>query len=457
MSNKIIVLSLDGTMDSLETIPTHIAEIQNLLGEHVKFTDEDNHPEQGWNAKSIYETEEQYNDKVKKPAILSYYLDGLGAPHVDKDGHFIKWSKKPKQFFKKLEDTVEELGESAFAEGINQKVAHAYHFLATHYVPGDKVFCFGFSRGSYEAILLAKIIGRIGLINVHSRAFADDYHAQLDRAMKYAFHCTDEEALKFKAKYSYDGKDLIHFMGLFDPVKGLVAPKVPDDHNMGNVVKHLREALAADEHRIEYPNIDVQVSEESCARSCWFPGSHGDVGGDYKKLKQLSNIPLHWILEEAMDCGLPVNQKKLAEDYPQDALAPQHNSRADSIPYSGGMLPWKDISPHHERQIGNKRRGETFHPSTLYRYGHMVKTQDLDRKWVTTEYKPTNVNKAVQLLNDPRRANEAQQSVLMFNRRNGYPIPKQLPLTDKDIKTKLANEKEVRELIIDRQLGRKRG
>ncbi|KAK7698665.1 hypothetical protein SLS64_012276 [Diaporthe eres] len=53
--------------------------------------------------------------------------------------------------------------EGATGSGLENKVIDAYHFVALNWVPGDKVYCFGFSRGAFTARSIAGLISDIGI------------------------------------------------------------------------------------------------------------------------------------------------------------------------------------------------------------------------------------------------------------------------------------------------------
>lgn len=53
--------------------------------------------------------------------------------------------------------------EGATGSGLEIKVIDAYHFVALNWVPGDKVYCFGFSRGAFTARSIAGLISDIGI------------------------------------------------------------------------------------------------------------------------------------------------------------------------------------------------------------------------------------------------------------------------------------------------------
>src|SRR4051794_25412597 len=50
----------------------------------------------------------------------------------------------------------------AFGAGLSSNVRRAYLFLSRRYEPGDEIFIFGFSRGSYTARSLIGYIGSVG-------------------------------------------------------------------------------------------------------------------------------------------------------------------------------------------------------------------------------------------------------------------------------------------------------
>lgn len=53
--------------------------------------------------------------------------------------------------------------EGAFGNGLEVKVIEAYQFIVMNYVDGDKIMCFGFSRGAYTARSIAGLISDVGI------------------------------------------------------------------------------------------------------------------------------------------------------------------------------------------------------------------------------------------------------------------------------------------------------
>ncbi|KAJ5125271.1 hypothetical protein N7526_007448 [Penicillium atrosanguineum] len=53
--------------------------------------------------------------------------------------------------------------EGAFGKGLEGNVVEAYNFCVLNYNPGDKIMCFGFSRGAFTARTIAGLISDIGI------------------------------------------------------------------------------------------------------------------------------------------------------------------------------------------------------------------------------------------------------------------------------------------------------
>jgi uncharacterized protein (DUF2235 family) len=51
-----------------------------------------------------------------------------------------------------------------FGRGIDTAITSAYEWLVQNYEPGDEIFVFGFSRGSYTARSLSGLISKCGLL-----------------------------------------------------------------------------------------------------------------------------------------------------------------------------------------------------------------------------------------------------------------------------------------------------
>src|SRR5262249_9558939 len=62
-------------------------------------------------------------------------------------------------------DLIDKILGGVFGRGVKSNVKRAYAFLSLNYEPGDAIYIFGFSRGSYTARVLAGLIGAAGILN----------------------------------------------------------------------------------------------------------------------------------------------------------------------------------------------------------------------------------------------------------------------------------------------------
>jgi uncharacterized protein (DUF2235 family) len=203
----------------------------------------------------------------------------------------------------------------AAGRGVTQQMRRAYGFIAAKYRPGDRIFMFGFSRGAYAVRSLAGIIDHIGLLK--QECATERNIRQVFRHYRNRTH--SRNLTEFSDALCY--KDVhIEMIGAWDTVKALgiqypllwrLAPKPTDfhDHTLGNATKNGFHALAMDEDRRAFTPILWQTRPGWHGRlqQAWFRGAHGDVGGhlgNFQEARGLSNIPLVWILERAVECGL---------------------------------------------------------------------------------------------------------------------------------------------------------
>jgi len=98
------------------------------------------------------------------------------------------------------------------------------------------------------------------------------------------------------------------------------------NHALGRSVRHGFHALARDETRAAYVPVlwDCPEDWQGRVEQVWFPGTHGDVGGQlggFEAARPLANIPLVWMLERVESCGLDLPQGWRSR-FEMDPLAP---------------------------------------------------------------------------------------------------------------------------------------
>jgi uncharacterized protein (DUF2235 family) len=224
--------------------------------------------------------------------------------------------------------------------GINLSICQGYSFLASRYEPGDNIYLFGYSRGAYAVRSLAGMVGSVGLLRQENaternvrRAFRlyqldDDERAERRREEFAGRLCHGRVGIRMVGVW-----DTVRALGLPYPLIGRLAQMATDfhDHALGHHIRHGYHALAIDEDRSAYAPILWERSQHWDGRleQAWFPGTHGDVGGDVKgrpEVRPLSNIALNWMLRRAEQNGLTLPEG-WEERFPEDPAAPMAGNR----------------------------------------------------------------------------------------------------------------------------------
>lgn len=246
--------------------------------------------------------------------------------------------------------------------GINLSIRNGYLFLAQNYRPGDRIYLFGYSRGAYAVRSLAGMIGTIGLLR---QKYATPRHVNL--AFRFYEVGSQSAARQHFSTHRCHGDVPIEMLGVWDTVKSLglpyplvnrLAPMATEfhDHELGAHIRHGYHALAIDEDRTSFEPILWEQSPDWQGRleQTWFPGAHGDVGGQVANanIRPLSNLSLNWMLRRAEAHGilLPEGWETW---FPEDPGAPMAGCR------SGIMQMYVMRTP---RQTGSSD-GETIHLS----------------------------------------------------------------------------------------------
>ena len=254
--------------------------------------------------------------------------------------------------------------------GLITRIVRGYTFVSRNYVPEDRIYLVGFSRGAYTARALAGLISAKGLLppDVASDDNKEDAYRQ-GSAVWYEWRKeTLERAPDVFHRLQEWAKDLPHF--LFDSAAsaGLVpAPieavavwdtvgsyGIPEfnlqqqeidafqfaDTKLSDNVHHGRHAVSIDEQRGNFtptlwnpdPPRIVQVL---------FPGDHGDVGGGHPTMQSgLSDCALAWLTRELVRLGVQITGPVVAEA--ADALG---------IGHQGWLTPLWQKLPHGPRKI----------------------------------------------------------------------------------------------------------
>jgi len=211
--------------------------------------------------------------------------------------------------------------------GLDDEISAAYRFICEHWIEGDKIFLFGFSRGAYTARAVAGFICMIGLL-------PPDQLNLLSYALT-AYKRTSEKndlAIAWQFGRVAGGRSTpIEFVGVWDTVASVIVPRrdrlfptlqtLPYTRQNPSV-RVFRHAISIDERRRMFRlnrwlspqkfvvnRFDTNAEPvEQDIKQVWFSGVHSDVGGGYPEVESgLSKFPLAWMLAEAEAKGLQTN------------------------------------------------------------------------------------------------------------------------------------------------------
>jgi uncharacterized protein (DUF2235 family) len=231
--------------------------------------------------------------------------------------------------------------DAAIGLRVRENAIAAYRFLARWYTPGDKIYLFGFSRGAYTVRAVAGMIHFLGLLRPELEnlailawaLYANDGHV-------YAVSRRFAGGNRFNRCFGVVPKPSIHLVGVWDTVSsfGWFWDFQTLPYTAGNPsIVHIRHALAIDERRVCFPANLFFPQNEQCAncKQVWFAGVHADVGGGYpEKEASLAKVPLAWMIREAEELGLLLNDVQRAylmdskKKPPPDPCGPIHESLA---------------------------------------------------------------------------------------------------------------------------------
>jgi uncharacterized protein (DUF2235 family) len=266
-------------------------------------------------------------EKANSCPQVAFYGDGVGVPEGV------------------LPEATKLLG-GGMGQGLDAKIAEAYQFLCLNYVPGDRIFIFGFSRGAYTARSLSGLLRKCWILRRDQVGFVTDalghYRSgELENPRLTQFrqqHCYPMQAFletrssnpsAAAAAINTDTTAHVQYVGVWDTVGSLGIPKILPfateidakyrfhDQSLSRFVISARHAVSIDERRSTFSptlwdNIDDLNNNASAGslpreqrpyQQIWFPGNHSGVGGGGDD-HGLSKSPLAWIAEGATRAGL---------------------------------------------------------------------------------------------------------------------------------------------------------
>ncbi|KAJ1715166.1 hypothetical protein NYO67_2718 [Aspergillus flavus] len=313
-----------------------------------------------------------------------YYQPGIGTDVTA--GSFASLAYQP---FTNL--PTKRIVDQALATSFNEHVISGYRFLARRWVPGSRIYLFGFSRGAYTARFLNEMLDYAGLISADNE---ETIPFVWEAFIRYKFADAGKErddaeaSLRLSRETMCRSPGLVHFLGLFDTVNSVAEfnRDVSKDNDIQPSPKIMRHAVSIDEKRIKFQpvlfdpppiggmkarthhvstwaaNGEATISGiphpvvKGDFEEVYFAGDHSDVGGGWPSLKtKASQIPLMWMVQEAIMADLtfdPIQLKKHGcfdpriEDYDPDIVqAAEQAEIHDSLGYDFGrgleVLFWR--------------------------------------------------------------------------------------------------------------------
>jgi uncharacterized protein (DUF2235 family) len=230
----------------------------------------------------------------------------------------------------------------AVGYGLRRNVKELYTALARCYENPDRIYLFGFSRGAFTVRVLAGLLFRCGLLPKDTPHFDEKF----ERAYSlFTPHVQDDEAVARFKRNEQVRTPRVHFLGIWDTVKsyGGIWPQSLPHLRHNPIVDTVRHALALGEQRSWFlPTswggidsdrpVDDPAYHDQNVVEIWFRGVHSDVGGGYDD-DAAARIPLRWMLNEAADAQLRLNQEGRTLAASAD---PEHPALHDSL--TGGWL-----------------------------------------------------------------------------------------------------------------------
>ena len=280
--------------------------------------------------------------------------------------------------------------------GIKANIIDLYRFLALHYVEGDKVYLFGFSRGAATIRAFCGFINAVGLVNGNGLSDQDLKDYTKDAFKAYENHKKDKQRAKdfYEHRHS-NGIIDIQFVGVWDTVSALGFPKRTDkmgfsltvlsyffsfaetisnifwphqfyNYDLSKNIQFAYQALSIDDERTAFwPHVWDEVTTkrtEQNVEQVWFSGMHSNVGGGYER-QGMANVTLHWMMLRAEKQGMVLKPGVLDQAYDDSNI---HGRLYDS---RDGLAIYYRYHPRNIKNLCDKKLlgNIKVHKSTLER------------------------------------------------------------------------------------------
>ena len=188
-----------------------------------------------------------------------YYQPGIGT-------YVTSHSLGSKGRLERIKSSYKKAKDAALGSSFDEHVLGGYKFLMRYYSPGDDIYFFGFSRGSYTARFLAEMLDYIGLLqpgNEELIRFAWKTFAKWQQRRDSTEQDNDEKKKLFRFMKAFRETfsrpvARIRFLGLFDTVNSvpmfenawMERNKFP--YTAQSTARVIRHAVSIDERRAKF-------------------------------------------------------------------------------------------------------------------------------------------------------------------------------------------------------------
>ncbi|KAJ5127336.1 hypothetical protein N7448_008115 [Penicillium atrosanguineum] len=188
-----------------------------------------------------------------------YYQPGIGT-------YVTSHTLGSKNRLERIKSSYKKAKDAALGSSFDEHVLGGYKFLMRYYAPGDDIYFFGFSRGSYTARFLAEMLDYIGLLqpgNEELIRFAWKTFAKWQQRRDATEHDHQERHKLFRFMKAFRETfsrpvSRVKFMGLFDTVNSvpmfenawMERSKFP--YTAQSTARVIRHAVSIDERRAKF-------------------------------------------------------------------------------------------------------------------------------------------------------------------------------------------------------------
>jgi uncharacterized protein (DUF2235 family) len=245
-----------------------------------------------------------------------HYIPGIGTFPPTPD-----WN-----VFESVSQLLGDLFDLLIAWRLESIVQDAYTYVMNNWAVGDRVYLFGFSRGSYTARVLAGMLHFMGLLPRGSENLVP-YAMQMYRSARRGTFTSKGRQVNrwklcnqfrktFSRKTGHKTRRFeTQFVGLWDTVSTvgwIWNPTAYPNTRTNPSIKTIRHAVSIDERRAFYRQNLFAPGPKQDAIQMWFAGVHSDVGGGYPE-GHLWWYPFVWMVEEARSAGVHFDDLRLTE------------------------------------------------------------------------------------------------------------------------------------------------